>query len=80
MVSKQNLSKSITLSAVRIFKSLSSNQVVTDERVKLHYYHAKTLNPPKTPIYTDIFLLLVCLLPDTQERIEFDNASVASRK
>ena len=31
-------------------------------------------------MYTDIFLLLVCLLSDFQERIEFDNASVASRK
>ena len=77
MVSKKNLSKSITISAVRIFESLSINQVVTDKRVKLHYYHAKTLNPPKTLIYTDIFLLLVCLLPDIQERIEFNIVSVA---
>ena len=31
-------------------------------------------------MYPDMFLLLVCLLSDFQERIEFDNASVASRK
>ena len=31
-------------------------------------------------MYPDMFLLLVCLLSDFQERIEFDNASLASRK
>ena len=40
IISKQNLSKSITLSAVRIVESPSSNQVEADKRVTFHCYHA----------------------------------------
>ena len=42
IISKQNLCKSITLSAVRIVESLLSNQVEADKRVTLHCYHAFT--------------------------------------
>ena len=84
--SKQNLCKSIALSAVRIVEVFLSNQVEVDKRVTLHSYHELTpcqhsnvlLRSPSGD--TDIFLLLVWLLSDFKERLELNNGSGTSRK
>ena len=59
---------------------IRSKSEVKSIRRNLNKFILKSLHSAKTLMYTEIFLLLVCLLSDLQERIELDNALVASRK